>query len=130
MESIVNWLQTFPLWTGSVTVDSLQTKTDSCGIYPLGIRVLARKADILGNGKLRLESRYQLRRTVALNQDNGSHAQWLQQLQEWVLEQSRLGQAPELGENTQWSARDGKLEKDRRPGVGLYTLTLVAEYIK
>ena len=128
METIVNWLQTFPQWDHAVTVDGLQTKTGACGLYPLGIRVLDRKADILGGEQLRLQSRYQLRRTVALEQNNLPHAQWLQQLQNWVMEQSRQQLAPVMGEHTQWSARDGKLEKDRRPGVGLYTVTLEAEY--
>lgn len=130
MERIVNWLQTFPQWEDPVTVDGLQTKTGACGLYPLGIRVLDRRPDILGGERLRLQSRYQLRKTVALDQNNAAHAQWLQQLQNWVVEQSRQQLAPVMGEHTQWSARDGKLEKDRRPGVGIYTLTLVAEYTK
>lgn len=128
MERITNWLQTYPNWQGTLWVDSLQTQTGSCGVFPLGIRVLDRKQDVLGNETLRLQSRYQLRRIVALDRNNGENAQWLQDLQKWVLEQSRLQLAPQLGLHTQWSVKDGKLEKDRRPGVGVYSLTLEVEY--
>ena len=71
MEKIVNWLQTFPQWDHAVTVDGLQTKTGACGLYPMGIRVLDRKPDILGGERLRLQSRYQLRRTVASEEPKG-----------------------------------------------------------
>lgn len=128
MEEIMNWLRSFPGWQDELFVDYIPEYTGVCGLYPMGIRVLSRKNDILGSEKLRLQSSYQLRRVTSRSQQNLPQAIWLQRLQNWILEQSRAGLAPRLGEDTQWSIKDGKLEKDRRPGVGTYTLTLVAEY--
>ena len=130
MEEIINWLQSFPGWQDGLFIDNIPMQTGHCGLYPLGIRVLSRKSDILGGEKLHLQSSYQLRRITTRGQQNLPQAKWLQQLQNWVLEQSRAGLAPRLGENTLWSVRDGRLEKDRQPGVGIYTLTLIAEYVK
>ena len=130
MEEITNWLRSFPGWQDELFVDYIPAHTGVCGLYPMGIRVLSRKNDILGSEKLRLQSSYQLRRVTSGSQQNLPQAIWLQQLQNWVLEQSRAGLAPRLGGDTQWSVKDGKLEKDRQPGVGIYSLTLVAEYTK
>ena len=130
MEKIIQWLQTFPGWCDTVLVDHIPGRTGCVGLYPLGIRVIGRKADIAGGEKLRLQSNYQLKRLTPLGQDNLPQAVWLQQLQSWILQQSRAGLAPGLGEDTHWSVRDGKLEKDRQPGVGMYSLILVAEYTK
>ena len=128
MDQIINWLRTFPGWQDEIFVNFIPGQTGACGIYPQGIRLLSRKEDILGGQKLRLQSSYQLRRTAERSQQNLPQAHWLQQLQQWVLTQSLAGLAPQLGEDTRWSVKDGKLEKDRQPGVGVYTLTLMAEY--
>lgn len=125
MENIINWLKGFPQWQDALYVDHLEHTPGSCGLFPQGVQVLGRKTDILGGERLHLRSSYQLRRVTTPGMDN---AQWLLQLQKWVLEQNRSGSAPSLGENTRWSVENGKLTPGKQPDTGIYTLELMAQY--
>lgn len=130
MEQIINWLQTFPKWKDTLYIDHIEPQAGCSGLFPKGEQLLKRKTDILGNERLQLRSSYELRRVTHRGTDNLMYAQWLQQLQQWILEQSRSGKAPSLGENTQWVAQNGRLSQSNMTGSGVYTLELTAQYWK
>lgn len=128
MNDILNWLQGSPYCQDYVSVDQIQYRPDSCGLFPMGIEVVATKTDIVGNTKQRLRSRYELRRITARHRDQMEAADWMKQFQLWVLSQG--AEAPQLGENTRWTAKNGRLAKSDRPDTCIYTVDLVAEYDK
>ena len=130
MDQIIKWLQTFPQWHDTLYVDHIEPHPGCSGLYPKGDQLLKRQSDILGNDRLQLRTTYELRRVTPRGSDNLMYAQWLQQLQQWVWEQSRSGMAPSLGENTQWVAQKGRLSQSNMTGSGVYTLELVAQYWK
>ena len=128
MEKLQQWLQTFPGWSGVLTVDWLENKPDAAGLYPKGLREVSRKEDVLGNLRLRCRYTFGLRREVSPGQDN---ALWLLELQNWVQTQSALGLVPRIGEeDVVIRAYDGKLSHRTGLGSEHYTVMLTVEFTK
>jgi len=130
LETMKTWLHTFPLWSGDIQVDYLDTQPGNTGLYPRGITQIARREDVLGNLKVRCRSTFLLRRSAVAGADN---ALWLLKFQNWVMEQSRLGLAPIFGDEPKTErlqAAEGRLDSHSQVGTGLYTVQLQAEFTK
>ena len=130
LEKMKTWLQTFPLWEGGIQVDYLEAEPGNTGLYPRGITELSRREDVLGNVKIRCRSTFLLRKRAVGTEEN---ARWLLEFQNWVMEQNRLGLAPQFGDEPKterlW-AGEGRLESHAQAGSSLYTLQLLAEFTK
>ena len=130
LDELKQWLQTFPLWEGTLQVDYAEAVPGNAGLYPGGMRELAWREDVLGNRKVRCSCTFTLRRAAAAGEEN---ARWLLEFQRWVAEQEQLGLVPRFGDeprNERLRAYEGKLDKHTQAGCALYTVQLNAEFTK
>ena len=130
LERVCSWLQTFPLWEGTLQVDYADAMPGNTGLYPRGITELSRREDVLGNVKIRYGCTFALRRTACPGEEN---ARWLLEFQNWVAEQDRLGLTPKFGDEPKTErlrAFEGRLDSHKQVGSALYTVQLTAEFTK
>lgn len=130
LETMKAWLETFPKWEGTLQFDYADAVPGNSGLYPRGITELSRREDVLGNVKTRYSCAFTLRRAAAQSQEN---AQWLLDLQNWVMEQDRLGLAPKFGDEPKTErlrAFEGRLDSHHQVGSSMYTVQLTAEFTK
>ena len=130
LDTMQQWLQTFPLWEGTLTLDYADGVPGNAGLYPKGLTELSRREDVAGNVAIRYSWAFTLRRAAARS---GENARWLLELQNWVAEQDRLGLAPQFGDEPKTErlrAFEGKLDSHTQAGSALYTVMLTAEFTK
>ena len=130
MEQIKQWLQSFPGWEGTVCVDYVDAKPGNTGLYPKGLKEIFRREDVLGNLTVHYRYDFLLRRNAARGEEN---AQWLMEFQNWVMEQSRLGLAPQFGDDPKTErirASEGQLQSHAQAGSSMYTVRLSKEFTK
>lgn len=119
MEQICIWLQEF---TGQpVTLDYIDYRPGAAGLFPQGQKLLAQRADILGNQWL------SLRQSFTLMAAEPGQSDWPDRLTQWVHTHKA---PPQLGKNTRWLAQNGRLRQTTAAGTAVYTVDLVAEYEK
>ena len=122
------YLLQFPLWGDQpLEVDVLRAKPDGCGLFPLGLQVIARREDVLGNGVLTLRQSFLLRRNAVAGE---GAAQWLLQLQNWLLTPPPADLQSQFGAGLRLWAEDGRLVNTSQPGTGVYEVKIHAEYEK
>ena len=127
INTLKNWLKTFPGWPDAPFLTDT-TVPDSLGAFPRGLEVVQQQRDILGGCRQVCRLTLELGRVCP--QDEAA-AQWLMELQSWVLEQTALGLAPRLGEDPQRIFLEkGSLHAPRGAGDALYTARLTAEFTK
>lgn len=130
LEKLKQWLQTFPLWEDSIQLDYVEGGPGNTGLYPKGLTELSRREDVLGNLQVRCRLEVILRKNAARSEEN---ARWLLEFETWVMEQDRLGLAPEFGDDPKLShirASEGQLQSHTQVGSALYTVKLLAEFTK
>ena len=130
LDKVMNWLQTFPLWAGTLQVDYADAIPGNTGLYPRGITELSRREDVLGNVTVRCSWGFALQRAALPGEEN---ARWLMEFQNWVAEQDRLGLAPKFGDDPKYErirAFEGRLQDRAQAGSGRYTVMLTAEFTK
>lgn len=133
LEKMQAWLCTYPQWQGAVSVDYVDSKPGSFGLYFQGLEVLKRRQDVLGNREEDCRYTFLLRFVAAGQDDAREQAQWLLQFQSWVQTQNALGNTPGFGdvpEKESIRAEKGRLEKASQVACGLYTVTITAEFTK
>ena len=130
LERVCSWLQTFPLWEGTLQVDYADEIPGSTGLYPRGLTELSRREDVLGNVAVRCSWGFALQRAALPGEEN---ARWLMEFQTWVADQNRLGLAPQFGDDPKQErirAFDGRIYDRAQAGSGRYTVMLTAEFTK
>ena len=130
LDKVMNWLQTFPLWEGTLRVDYADAMPGNTGLYPRGITELSRREDVLGNVTVRCSWGFALQRAALPGEEN---ARWLMEFQTWVADQNRLGLAPKFGDdpkNERIRAFEGRLHARSQAGSAQYTVMLTAEFTK
>ena len=126
LDFIKNWLVSCPHWDGDAPqVDKTDAQLDSCGLFPLGLEVLSRRENLLGQVQCRCRLSFALRKNCAVGQ---SAAQWLLDVQNWVLENS--ANAPKFGIDQNVRAEKGALTKLTATGTGLYEARIAFEFTK
>lgn len=140
LPALRGWLATAPALDGAppLFVDDTETAVPRTGLFPQGVAVRGRRANVLGEVTVRYRASFVLRLALpylhgddALNTQN---AQRLLDLQRWVAQQSAARTAPVFGDDPlteTLTATAGRLEN--RPqlgseGLALYTVTLTADY--
>ena len=129
LEKLKNWLMACPGWEGALSVDHTGPCIGSCGLFPMGVQVLHRQADVLGNRYVRLRSTYQLRRVCPVSEG----AAWLMDLSRWVQQQSETGNIPHLGDvaaTETVTAENGRMEKRDPGGTATYCMDLIVAYTR
>lgn len=127
IQVLKDWLRTFPQWPQAPFLTD-STQPDTVGLFPRGVEVVSRRRDVLGRQVLSCRLTLELGRVCSRDE---AAAQWLLQLQDWVLEQQARGLAPRLGEDPQGICLEkGKLQALRGQGAALYTASLTAEFTK
>jgi len=139
LEKIRTWLATFPGYDRlrSMQVDYYSAEPDNGSIAPSGLIEISRKEDVLGN--LTVEKQYNFGLyfvfTKADEDDEGAtqNAEWIIQLQEWVHEQSLLGQAPVFGDEPKTEkikAQNGTIHGLSEEGTAMYMVQLSINFTK
>lgn len=128
INAIKNLLKTFPLWGEQpIIVDVKAAAPDCCTLFPLGLQVLGQKEDVLGNTVSRLRQSFLLRRVACIGEPA---ADWLLQLQSWLLVQPVSRLEPVFGASLRLWAQGGHLTGGKQPGTGIYEVKIFAEYEK
>lgn len=118
-------------------VDFTDKIPDSGGIFPSGLVEISRRKDLLGN--VAVENQYNFALYCVFQKapgdDEGAayNADWLMDFQEWVQEQSALGQAPVFGDvprKEHISAQNGVLFDAQDEGTAMYTVQLSVQFVK
>ena len=126
-----DWICQFPLWGDMpLHVDTLSAQPENAGLYPLGMEVLERKTDLLGNVTERCRQKFDLLRAVVPGEDP---AKWMLGFAQWVQQQGVLGLAPRFGDvpaAEQIRAEKGRLKEITAAGTAVYVVTITAEYMK
>ena len=130
LEKLQAWLQTFPMWDGSLSIDVTDAVPGGMGLYPKGLQELSRREDVLGDLTIRYRWSFILHRNqAAQTQEN---AQWLMELQKWAAHQCRQGLAPKFGDapvEERLRICEGGLQHRKEGGSG-YTALLTADFTK
>ena len=128
LNAIKDLLLRYPLWGGQpLQVDLTDGRPEGCALFPQGLRVLDRREDVQGNVTCRLEQTFLLRRAAYVGE---TAADWLQQLQNWLLQQDVSGLAPFFGSRLRLWAEQGRLTNAKQPGTGIYEVKIHLQYEK
>lgn len=135
LEKLKTWLATYPGWEADKPffVDYAIPKPGCVGLFPQGLEQLSLRRDITGGQEAACRYRFYLYRALALEENQGENAQWMLDFQNWVEAQSARGLAPHFGDVPQEErlrAEGGSLQKTGKLGLGLYALTLTAEFTR
>ena len=127
LEKWKSWLAGFPGWQGAQIDDTGPGL--GCGLFPMGVQVLHRQEDVVGNRYVRNRCTCRLKRVSTVAEG----AVWMADLAQWVQQQSENGSIPGLGDVPKTetvSAANGRLEKQDAGGTATYGIDLVCEYTK
>lgn len=139
LKTIREWLKTFPGYSRlqSMRVDYLAAEPGSSSIMPSGLSEISREETILGEISVIQQYNFGLYYVFAKasEDDEGSaeNADWITELQEWVMEQSILGNAPIFGDEPQKEkikAQNGTIYGATEEGTAIYMVQLSIEFIK
>lgn len=129
IEKMRCWLQCFPGFDRlrEFRVDLTHRKGENGGLFPGGLQELQRKTDICGGVTVR--NRYVFGLYFVLEDTGADNAQWLLELQNWIQEQSILGNGPVFGDRTvRITAGKGALKDAQEDGVGLYAAEITVDW--
>ena len=132
IQRMANWLQTYPLWEGKLTVDYTDGLPGSVGLFPLGVEEISRREDVAGGVSTHCRCVFHLDRVTEGQQDNTENARWLLAFQDWVRQQSLTGSAPTFGHEPAREhirAEKGRLHKASQTGTAIYRVVLTAEFV-
>lgn len=139
LKRIRDWLATFPGYDRlqSLRVDYLAADPDNASIAPSGLIEVSRKENIFGDTTVELQYNFGLYYNFAkaAEDDEGSteNADWISDLQQWVLDQSILGQAPVFGDEPKTEkikAQNGTIYGATEEGTAIYMVQLSVNFTK
>ena len=121
----------------SIMVDYTDQIPANGGIFPSGLVEISRKTDICGNVTVYDQYNFGLRYIFEKSpgDDDGAtqNAAWIMGLQEWVQEQSALGNAPVFGDVPQEetiSAQNGSLFDTDEEGIAVYFVQISVKFTR
>lgn len=139
LEKIRNWIGTYPGFDifQQFRVDYTDQIPFNGGIYPSGLVEVERRQDIFGNTTV--TDQYNFGLYYAFEKDPGDdtgateNADWVMDFQEWVQEQSILGEAPTFGDvpgKEKITAQNGVLYSADEEGTAMYMVQLSVQFVK
>lgn len=139
LDMIRDWIATFPGYNilHQFSVDFTDKIPSSGGIFPSGLVEISRSADILGNVEVHNQYNFGLYYVFAKDpgDDVGAliNADWIMDFQEWVQDQSILGNAPTFGSDPsseRIQAQNGILYAADEEGTATYMVQLSVNFVK
>ena len=128
VNAIKELLLRFPQWgQQSLQVDEKCPQVHTCQLFPQGMTVLERRENLLGEPTFRLRQSFLLRRVACTGE---KAAQWVLQLQNWLLTQPVRELEAVFGPQLRLWATAGKVTGLSQPGTGIYEVKIYAEYQK
>ena len=137
LQTLLDWVRTCPALEGCTwAVDELAPDGGAAGAYPQGVRVLARRTNVLGEVTDRCRLTLVLRLTLPFVQGDAAlaveNAARLLALQSWAAAESAAHRAPVFGntdtEREVLRAEQGRIERTDAGGTVVYTVRLQADY--
>lgn len=107
------------------------------GVFPSGLVEVSRTQDILGN--ITIINQYNFGLYYVFEKSPGDdigameNADWLMDFQEWVQEQSAIGNAPMFGDvpkSEKITAQNGVLYGADEEGTAMYMVQLTVQFVK
>ena len=123
LELVRRWIQSFPQFSGELLTDTTEPGVGSCGLFPMGTKLLHRKEDVLGNVRCTVAETFLLRRRAV---KSDAAAAWIMAFSAWA----ETGVPPQLGENTRLAVEKGKLLSTATDGTAIYEVTVTMTYEK
>ena len=139
LEKLRTWLSSYKGYDilSEFRVDYTDQIPANGGVFPAGLVEIERQRDILGNTTVRNQYNFGLYYVFekAPGDDTGAaiNADWIMDFQEWVQEQSVLGEAPAFGDvprRERITAQNGVLYEATNEGLATYMVQLSVEFIK
>lgn len=119
LEKLGAWLGALPFWKGEVPeIDKLSVKPGAAGLFPLGVKQLEKREDVLGNVTYLNRYSFLLKKIAVPGMDS---AVWCMAVQEAARQLP-----PDLGQKA-FYAQGGNYVKNTATGVGMYEIRLIAE---
>lgn len=139
LEKIKQFVESYPgaAALASIMVDYTDQIPANGGIFPSGLVEISRKTDICGNVTVYDQYNFGLRYIFeeSPGDDDGAtqNAAWIMGLQEWVQEQSALGNTPVFGDVPQEetiSAQNGSLFDADEEGIAVYFVQISVKFTR
>ena len=119
LEKLQKWLGELPFWEGELPeVDKLSVKPGAAGLFPLGVKRMEKREDVLGNVTYLNRYSFLLKKSAV---PGLSGAAWCEKMQ-----QAAKLTPPALGQKG-FYAQGGSFTKNTGTGVGIYEIQLLAE---
>lgn len=127
LNALLGVLRQFPLWEEALAVDNWDGCPQNSSLQPLGLTVLSRREDLLGQVRWRLRQSYCLRRAAY---PGAEAAAWVAGLQNWLLGRSTPELEAAFAPGLRLWAQQGRLVSTSQPGTGIYEIKIHVEYEK
>lgn len=134
---IVDFIKTYPnLNTNDVFVDFADDDTNNYSVSPAGTVIVERIPDILGKEiiKMQYNCLILIRRNFIEGLNSLSNAEFIESLQDWVIEQNYLRTTPTFGDDKDMEfvyASNGQLlEINNDSTTALYSIQIAVNYEK
>lgn len=131
LETIKKWIADFPQYDilNHFQVDYTDHVPANGGIFPSGLVEVSRTQDVTGNVLVNNQYNFGVFYVFekAPGDDAGAtiNADWIMDFQEWVQEQSVLGNAPQFGDRTiAIKAQNGSMFEAENEGTATYMVQL------
>lgn len=120
---------------GDLAIDYADRIPDTAGLFPSGLVEVRRTSDVLGN--VTVENQYNFALYTVMSKAPGDdagatlNAEWVQAFQEWVQEESVMGQAPAFGDEPRTeriTAQNGAIYSADPEGVAVYAIQISVSF--
>ncbi|MBR3385871.1 MAG: hypothetical protein IKG69_11830 [Atopobiaceae bacterium] len=120
---------------GDLSIDYTDRIPDTAGLFPSGIVEVRRRSDVLGN--VTVENQYNFALYTVMSKAPGDdagatlNAEWVQAFQEWVQDESVMGQAPTFGDEPRKeriTAQNGAIYSADPEGVAVYAIQISVSF--
>lgn len=120
----------------AIQVDYTGKIPDSAGLYPSGLQLVSREADVLGNVTCQNQYSYELFCLLekSPDEDDGAtfNAETMLAFQLWVQEQDARRNIPQFGDDPKHeriTAQNGEIYAADDEGTALYVVQLTASFV-
>lgn len=139
LEKMQNFIKMYPGYDQleQFNIDYTDAVPNAGGIMPGGLVELETKTDIFGNRTVHNQLNFAIYCRFAKDPGDdvsaGVNAEWVADFQQWVQEQSAMGNAPEFGDEP-WAeritAQNGMIFEADEEGTAIYMVQIAVTYRK
>jgi len=140
LERIREWIKSFPGMPEDMAIDYTHNNPINAGLFPQGRQEISRRKANIASEDVIVTNQYNLSLMPIFVKSPGDdeqatqNAEWVMDFQQWVQDQSIMGEAPTFGNYDTDSeiirAQNGMFYNDRDSGVSAYTAVLTIQFKK